>query len=465
MHDKDQFRAVKHAGVTYKPRGDGGMLVFYDQTSVRIYVNGPNELPWASEKTREKPRWTRTRGSSALDFGAMRRKVIDYQERVLLAGPNRALREPKRATAYAAFLQHIDAVHLDELADISLRAFNYYSAMRRCDGLFDLATSGRREPGLAGGSALAYALSNVNLLMSRCPSRPLDLVRRLVRRKRRDIMVTLGFPREAAGIAVRAMERIVRGAIRVDTIEMLRNLLTHGDKLTRKRIAHCDQISHAFLRVQCDPLLAPSLTSRLLDELVDPPNRVAELVDNYWLLEDVGRMAYHLGDTLPLLHSLAQVNALHRTLINRATASKQSQPSRVLPPAPLPSLPGHIEYIGTSDALEAEGRTMHNCVGSYATVVERGAAFIYSVLSPERCTLAIELGTDARFHVREIKTACNAAVRSPETLGTVHSWLASHQDPDAIQQVRALQIASGLQRWANNPDPQLGDPDIWDVPF
>jgi hypothetical protein len=88
------------------------------------------------------------------------------------------------------------------------------------------------------------------------------------------------------------------------------------------------------------------------------------------------------------------------------------------------------------------------------------------VLAPERCTLAIELGADSRFHVREIKAACNAPVRSPATLDTIRSWLATHGDYAAVQQVRALKSASRQSAWpGENRDPRLADPDVWDIPF
>jgi len=448
MYTSDQFRPVKYAGITYKPRGDGGMLVLYDHTCVRIYVNGPSELPWASEKTKEKPRWVRTRGGSTLDFAMMLRRIRRHELHVQRAvGTRRRVREPARVKAYSAFLAHIDPAHLAEISDIPLRAFNYYSAIRRCPGLFDIACSGKRDGGLAGGAGLAYALSNAALLIQPRPRRPLDLVRRLVRRKRRDIAITLGFPSAVAGLAVNALERFARSALTVWNIDALRVLLTHGDTLTRKRIAHSDCINEMFLSALSDPDIHPALTSSLLDELSKPLDEELLCDTPVGVLQDAARMLAARGAPLPRLRSVAAVCELHDAEVEHL---RRTTPRglRIMPEPPVPEMPRDgIEYIANSDELMLESDRMHNCAASYEPLIQRGEVFLYRVISPERCTLAIALGRGMRFHIRELKKANNEEPHSFWTVKRIEQWLKDNHDPAAVARVVAMQEAAQLRRW------------------
>lgn len=462
MPSKDEFRSVQYPGVTYKPRGDGGTLVLYDNTCVRIYVNGPEELPWAAEKSKEAPQWKRTRGASALDFPQMRRIV----ERYARGGVYRlsCLQEHTtvRARAYAAFMQHIDPLHLDELSRVRLRAFNYYCSLRRVPGLFDLSTSGTRTEELAGGTALAFALSNFGFLSPRRYARPLDAVRRLVRRKRRDMVVALGFPAQTANLAVRALERLRPFDVDVGTIRLLRDLFVANNRLALKRVAHLDALRSGIIELLLHPGTRDVLSMGLLEEIAHPHTVVGGLVDIPSTLQDTVRMLRARGAHVPMFRSVNDVCRIHdaevRQMLRGArTHTHQGQ----FPDAPVPPVPGEIEYLATAGALEEESHAMRNCVRIYDDRVVSFECFLYRVLSPERCTLAIDLGPDLNFRIREIKAHANSpAARA--TVAHVDNWLRTHQSETANQRIAQLSSAARGHAWGAAPPADL---DLYDIPF
>jgi len=458
MYTADQFRPTKHDGVTYKARGDGGMLVMYGWAHVCIFVTGPNELPWASEKTKEKPRWTRTRGNNVLDIGRMRRRIERHESNVrLAAAKGKTVKQPARVKAYSSFLAHIEPAHLNEIRDVPLRAFNYYSAIRRCPGLFELACSGQRRGDLAGGSGIAYALSNIALLAEPRPSRPLDKVRRLIRRKRRDIAIALGFANDVAGVAVHAMEHLCRADLTHGNLQVLRLLLNYRDKLTRKRVAHCDRITGEFLAALEDPSITPALTGSLLDEISQRVHTGAQLTFPVHTLSDTVRMLHARGARIPQVRSIAEVLELHNAEIERQRTTTLDWREGPWPEAPVEEVPGVIEYVASPHELALEGSQMHNCVGSYGPVVTSGEVFIYRTITPERCTLSVALGDDMRFRVRELKLHGNELPKSPRTLRSVEQWLRDKHDATAVERVRAMQEAANthdrsIPRYALNAD-------------
>jgi hypothetical protein len=79
---------------------------------------------------------------------------------------------------------------------------------------------------------------------------------------------------------------------------------------------------------------------------------------------------------------------------------------------------------------------MRNCVSGYASRVAGGECFIYRVLEPERCTLAIDVGPHGRFRIMQIHTARNGPVRYA-TQQLVQRWLnGATQAPGAVARPR-----------------------------
>jgi PcfJ-like protein len=442
---KDRFYTpARAARIAYKARGDGGMLIQFFPRSVQIYCVGARELPWAAEKTEEVPRWVRNRGGSQLVLGDAVRRVEQY----------RALRKATRAAgasepyshlaeAYQAFLAHFHPAHLRELSGYRLRTFNFYAAIRRCPGMFELACSGTSDPELAGGGALAYALSNLAALMPCTPRRPLDLARKLVRQRRRDIALALGVPAKHAGLAVNVMARMPKPSVCIDSLLLIVELLARESAHARKLLAHADRINSAALELLRSENVSHTITPQLFAEVAHDKALDTGWLETWNLLHDTHGLITARGALMPKLRSRAELEALHDTEVERRNRALRLGLGTALPPAPVPSLPGEIEYLGTGLELDEEGRQMHHCVGAYGRRVLEGECYVYRVLRPERCTLSIALAPGPSFCVQQLKRAYNDEPRRADTLARVQRWLSEHSDLAATTAARDLMLRSG----------------------
>lgn len=452
----DHFYApVRRAGIAYKARADGGMLVQFFPSSVQIYCVGERELPWAAEKTREAPRWVRNRGGSQLVLGDACRRVEIYRaQRTQAYQAGDPVPYSHAAEAYQAFLAHFHPAHLRELSGYKLRTFNFYAAIRRCPGMFDLACSGTSDPELAGGGALAYALSNLSALTHPAPRRPLDLARKLVRRRRRDIAIALGVAPEHAGLAVHAMARMPKPSVSNDSLHLIVQLLARGTAHDRKLLAHTERINAGALALLSNTQIAPYITPQLFAEVGADKVHDTDWHTGWHEIRDTQALIAARGGVMPRLYSRAQLRAIHDAEVERRNRQLSVGLGDALPPAPVSELPGEIEYIGSDVALDDEGRQMHNCVGGYARRVLEGECYVYRVLRPERCTLSVVLGPDMHFHVQQLKGPCNEDPRHADTFQRVEGWLREHHDPASAIAARDRMLRSGAWRnlgFGSNP--------------
>lgn len=462
--------------VAWKPQRDGGFLLVFDDDRVQLYANYASQLPWAAEKTHATRSWRRFFGSWRFEISDIAKQVRRYrakQDAARARGAEPCVRPGMEARA--KFLETVDPAHLRQVTRYQLRTFQLYNAIRRCPGLFDLVCEHGETPDLAGGGALAYALANLPLLLNPRPMQPLRTARRLLRRKRKDIAIALGFPAETAAIATRVLGRIPTLELWPDTIRAIRTALIRGDTHTRKLLAHAGRINHAAAKLVEDPYMVERLTAPLLHE-IGRVEDFQEAVVLFRLVEDTVGMLDRRGIRVLTLRTVEELCALHAAEVARAPCCAGVMandrrafgaawdagevpggagpgrlrgrggcddlgwggPTLELPPAPVPELPGEIEYVSSSqDALDLEGAQMHNCVSGYARRVAQGDCFIYRVLTPERCTLAIDLGPHGQFRIMQIRTLRNGPVqRSTERI--VEQWLRAHDDPVGVERVRAL---------------------------
>lgn len=425
--------------MAWKAQRDGGYFLVFEDDRIQLYANYASEPPWAAEKTARTRRWQRIFGSWKFEISDIAEQVRRYraQQAPARARGNEPMVRPGME-ARARFLETIDPVHLREVTRYRVRTFQLYNAIRRCPGLFDLVCEHGETPDLAGGGALAYALANIPILLDPGPQQPLRTARRLLRRKRKDIAAALGFPAETAALATRVLGRIPTRELCPDTIRSLRAALTCGDTRTRKLLAHARRINRMAVKLVEDPDVVEWLTPALLHEigLVDSLRDACAL---YELVRDTLGMLARREARMPEVRSITEMRALHDTEIERAQFDLAERRQNLeLPSAPVPELPGQIEYVSASQAaLDAEGADMHNCVGGYAPRVARGECFIYRVMEPERCTVEINLGRDGRFRITQIRAVCNGRVHR-ETVRTVERWLDTHQAPQMVERVRSL---------------------------
>ncbi|WP_264757788.1 PcfJ domain-containing protein [Halomonas hibernica] len=76
------------------------------------------------------------------------------------------------------------------------------------------------------------------------------------------------------------------------------------------------------------------------------------------------------------------------------------------------------------DALLAEGKQMHHCIGSYAAQVSARQVFVYHMEAPEALTIALS-PQGSQWGVQEIRGYCNA-LPSEASLKAIQRWLTAH---------------------------------------
>ena len=130
--------------------------------------------------------------------------------------------------------------------------------------------------------------------------------------------------------------------------------------------------------------------------------------------------AARLGRHLPRLRSWADVSSIEDEYLRRF-----GQPTPVeFPPPPLPGTE-LVVPITTSDALVAEGRTLHHCIGSFAARVTCGQVYVYQLLAPERATVAIVRRAE-RWELLEMRGDKNVIPAEPAQRA-VQAWLEGAQ--------------------------------------
>lgn len=434
-----------------QPYRDGVKLINFRKERVQIYCDFPDAPPWAAEKSDSVPQWRRNDGGDYLDLAKVLRVVEQYGELKTLAQRDGVeLPRKRRAEAYGQWLKVADPASVQEAARFGYRSWPMYNGFRRCEGLLELSQD--------GGAALAYMLVHGHRFLRPRVQRPLRTARTQVRRRRRDIATRLGFKREYAASAVRMLARMPRESLHPEALKRLRIEVNDMTDRTRKLLAHCDRITPAVVDMLYVPRVAAQVTPGLLGELAHGPH----CAEHAWRLADMAHDAMDLAllrnAPLPMLRSVRQIQSFHDAEVARFRLVPPPEQDRPLPPAPVAELPGRIEYIRTTRELGLEGEEMHHCVGGYERRIRRGECFIYRVLQPERATVAIALGPEGRFGVREIRGAYNC-YPGVETLETVWRWLAT---AEILRGLDELVVSERVTvRQPDDDDPFAGE----DIPF
>lgn len=170
-----------------------------------------------------------------------------------------------------------------------------------------------------------------------------------------------------------------------------------------------------------DPRLLPYLTPALLEEVAHHPmeNRYPNAAH---MLRDILHM---LQEVLPVavmirpIRSLQVLRNQHDDLVGGLNTRNPAMANMAFPEPPLPGNDAIIP-ITTVPELAEEGRVQHNCVASHARRVRDSQFYIYRVVRPERCTLAL-LHRDNEWEIFELKRGSNL-YPSAETVRAVSAW-------------------------------------------
>lgn len=168
----------------------------------------------------------------------------------------------------------------------------------------------------------------------------------------------------------------------------------------------------------------------LIDEALNPANRVHNRAWLTTMLEDTHRLDAANRSRLHRVRSLAELQALHDRRIahfNARNAAQSAVQADMLekrygpfPSAPLPNQEGICALTSWSSLL-LEGKRMQHCVGSYHTLVAQGSIAIYHMSHPEHLTVAIAPLGD-KWVLSQARGKRNAMPSEP-ALQTIMDWL------------------------------------------
>jgi len=274
---------------------------------------------------------------------------------------------------------------------------------------------------VVANSALAYALASNWVFHNPPVQRPMRSVRALLRRgrKQRDILVWLGFPGTEA--VRRVLTKVAHESISVDGLLYLRQSLV--DSKMAKTLSHLQRLNAGAIRIITDRKLFPYASPTLIEEISNMSEEDHHAKAAHELQDSLNmyRIIFPNGKKLQPIRRLAHLRELHDSLIDKLNNSRRSNVDIPLPPPPVEGTETIVPITSIQDLFK-EGREQHNCVASY---VERMAiqqrTYIYKVLGPERCTLALTQKGNA-WVPTEIKKTCNQPV-SEVTWSAVGRWL------------------------------------------
>ncbi len=281
------------------------------------------------------------------------------------------------------------------------------------------------------GLELAATNPGVALLVARnrafmgWVSKPWERARRLVLRRRRDILALAHFPESES--TVRILAKIPPSALNVLCLRRLGFLLKTGEPPLLRALQGLPALSRLAVDILTDLNLQYLRTPAMLALACakDPDN------EDYRILRDTMSMTLSFSSRLNLaaeplspLHSLRQLRATHDRLITVINGYRpQSQIPFPEPPFPDMVTEGlAIEYLRTPAMLYEWGEAQRNCAASYHQRICAGTTFLYRVLRPEPATLSLKQYANGAWVVDELKATCNQPVRK-ETTGAVRLWM------------------------------------------
>ncbi len=420
MTQENKYKA-SNAGTAFDPKT--GKLYIFTSESASVMIAWPKPMAWI--KTRSRPFWVQFRPNIYIK----RKDIQDRIRRLEFKADNEGqltlpfFDPPKLSMADRTELSWLRwfatiPVEIRKLIRrFSTRQWHMLSFLARCEKpAMDLTQS---------NPALAYALASNWVYHRPAVNRPLRSARTLLKpcRNQRQILAWLGFPGTEA--ARKVLAKVIHQSIDIPTLFYLRQGMAYSSAL--KAMSHLQRLNAGVIRVLAVPELFELVSPAFLDEVAYCRKEDRHIKAAY-ILRDCASMFRMLNPDRRFpgpVFRLRHLMELHETLIDELNLARWSFQKIGFPHPPLKGS-DIIVPITTSDELIEEGRIQQNCVATYLEWVARGPyVYIYRILWPERCTLAITKYGDKWF-LSELKKAGNASV-SPNTRKIVNDWLLSQR--------------------------------------
>ena len=407
----------------YNPPKPG---VNYDSKTGKLFVFKPSSItvmkawpPLAWQKTRRKPNWSHVRPGIKIpchDIEDHIRRItttIDETGQLLLPlfMPDEYINFSE--LAWLQWFANIPFEIRDTACRFSKRQWHMLSLLARCgNAAYDLSIS---------NPALAFALASNWVYRKPSVHRPLRSARALLKpgKKQKDILYWLQFPKPESTRKILA--KIVPSALDIPMLLYVREAI--NNKEMNKAMAHLHRLNAGSIRITTDPELFPIASFALLEEIAIRRKE-----------DERPKVAYILRDTLNMLRllfpnktrlapikCLTQLETMHDSLVEDLNRAKLLDRDIPFPAVPVEGNES-IRPITNAIELIEEGKVQNNCVASYIDkVAVQQQVYVYKVLSPERCTLAIQQRT-GKWVLAELKRSHNTSA-SKETHRAVAKWL------------------------------------------
>jgi len=309
-------------------------------------------------------------------------------------------------------------------------------------------------------AALALAMvfvDQINRPPLRTPGGAAAFLRTHLDRPRTEILAALGFP--AQEWAVRVFGKIAPGEFSWQFFPALRGMLHDSDSETRKLLHHLPALNGTVLRILSSRDHRAAFSFRFLEAIsrfrIGKDGRRLPIAINR-LLDDTVRMAVIMNQSLQQIHTVDELLATHDELVrqlgHRGIMIDETgevplglSDSR-FPPPPFPGEEG-LRPITTLGQLAQEGRTLRHCCLSYIHQVVAGEMAFYSLLRPERATVALARRS-AGWTIYDIRGQSNRGVRAA-TWRRMERWLGEVQ--------RQTSVDAGAACIEHTPDAPVDD--------
>jgi len=223
-------------------------------------------------------------------------------------------------------------------------------------------------------------------------------IRRLVRRKRTEILRWLGFPAERR--VLKFLKSLDPAEIDIRILLLIRSHLRDPQLLDRLTQLGVALVREDFFRISADPVPSlPMLGLMLAKDGASDADLAAQLFrDSNWMLGTLGGPGHRLHTALGSARSLRRLREVHDELSRLSRAEQERTDRRIKlmiengSDFPVP-LAGDLTILplANPNAVLDEARAMDHCLHAYLHEIAAGRYFAYSVrLEGERATLGLE---------------------------------------------------------------------------
>jgi len=438
--------STQRTGFKVTPKG----ALYLEFSNARVFALRPDPARcWTASLSA--PRWYSLK-DPPLELGSRIREVrISEGARFPgIAEPAVARETPyfvRRRDNLRKLLAHIPVDEQDVLTRFALGTWALYRLLHRSPAALELCAS-------EDGVRIAYLLAQAHALLPKGSTgqrRSLAFGRRLLRRKRREIVGLCGFPPTRS--TLHALSRVPCGQLTGSLLVDLRSIL--NDDTRRQRAAHLPVLSGPIIKVIASPHLHRVSPSFLLTLPVSVGIDSIDVDGVVNLLRHAVSLAQELNRSVPVFQSHDQLKATHNELMEAARLQLKLR-SVTLPKPPDLFTDEERAWVRPLDSLAAmvaEGVTMHHCLGTLADQrvrAEHGRFFAFALHHPVRLTLAVACDDFGTWHIYDLKGFANTVAPLDAWAwadGLVARWNRLHRGTawTPVQMGRQLSILEGTE--------------------